>query len=103
MSILRDLALMLLALEIALGALAGVALMTLLNYGLYRSRWWRVLPRWLQRARRVLGRGQKGVEQVCRQMVRPVLALSSLCAAFSGMLRPGREHPDARGSRYRYW
>ncbi|MBC7226991.1 MAG: hypothetical protein H5T61_07130 [Thermoflexales bacterium] len=86
MSILRDLALILLAIEAALGALAGVALGVAINYGLYRSRWWRVLPRWFLQARRTLVLAQHGVERVCRRMAAPVFAASAARAALAGML-----------------
>ncbi|MCX7856238.1 MAG: hypothetical protein N2556_09770 [Anaerolineae bacterium] len=86
MGILRDLALILLALEAALGALVGVALGAAVNYGLYRSRWWRVLPRWFLQARRALVLGQHGVERACRRIAAPVFAASSARAALSGML-----------------
>lgn len=86
MGVLRDLALILLVLEAALGALVGVALGAAVNYGLYRSRWWRVLPRWLLQARRYLVLGQHRVDRVCRRVATPIFNLSMACAALSGML-----------------
>ncbi len=87
MGVLRDLALILLAIEAALGALVGVALGAAVNYGLYRSRWWRVLPRWFLRARRFLLSVQQGVEQICRRATAPIFTLSSARAALARMKR----------------
>ncbi len=86
MRILRDLALILLAIEAALGALVGVALGAAVNYGLYRSRWWRVLPRWFLQARGFLSLGQQVVERACQRAAAPVFAASSARAALAGML-----------------
>lgn len=86
MGILRDLALILLAMEVALGALLGVALGAAVNYGLYRSRWWRVFPRWLLQARRYLMLGQQGVDRACRRVAAPIFKLSAARAALAGML-----------------
>lgn len=86
MEILRDLALILLAMEAALGALLGVALGAAVNYGLYRSRWWRVLPRWFLQARRYLVLGQQGVDRVCRRAAAPIFRLSAARVALAGML-----------------
>ncbi len=86
MGILRDLALILLAMEAALGALLGVALGAAVNYGLYRSRWWRVLPRWFLQTRRYLMLGQRGVDRVCRRVAVPIFQLSAARAALAGML-----------------
>lgn len=85
MGILRDLALILLAMEVALGALLGVALGAAANYGLYRSRWWRVLPRWFLQARRYLMLGQQVVDQGCRRVATPIFKLSAARAALTGM------------------
>ncbi len=86
MGILRDLALILLAMEAAVGALLGVALGAAVNYGLYRSRWWRILPRWLLQARRTLVLGQHRVERTCRRIAAPFIAASLARAALYGML-----------------
>lgn len=93
MGVLRDLALVLLAMEVALGALVGVALGVAVNYGLYRSRWWRVLPRWFLRARGFLSLGQQVVERACRRIAAPVFAASSARAALSGMLTRRKDDP----------
>jgi hypothetical protein len=85
LGILRDLALILLALEAAFGALVGVALGVAVNYGLYRSRWWRILPRWLLPVRRFLRLGQQGVERICRRATTPIFTLSSARAALTGV------------------
>ncbi len=84
--IFRDLALILLALEAAFGALVGVALGVAVNYALYRSRWWRVVPRWFLQGRGVLHLVQRGTEQACRRIAAPFIAASSARAALSGML-----------------
>ncbi len=86
MGVLRDLALILLAVEAAFGALVGVALGAAVNYGLYRSRWWRALPRWFLQARGVLSLGQQAVERACRRAAMPIIAASSARAALAGML-----------------
>jgi len=93
LGVLRDLALILLALEAALGVLVGVALGAAVNYGLYRSRWWRVLPRYFLLARGYLRRGQQGVERVCRRATAPIFAASAARAALSRMLGVGKK-PD---------
>jgi hypothetical protein len=86
LGVLRDLALILLAMGAALGALVGVALGVAVNYGLYRSRWWRILPRWLLQAREFLLLGRQGVERVCRRATMPFFTISSARAALAGML-----------------
>lgn len=91
MEVLRDLALILLAMEAALGALVGVALAAAVNYGLYRSRWWWVLPRWLLRVRGVLLRVQYVTERACRRATTPLIAASSARAALSGVVSHRRE------------
>ncbi len=90
MGILRDLALILLALEAAVGSLVAVALLVAVHYGLYRSRWWRVLPRWLLVVRQYLLLGQRGVERISRRAAAPILAVASARAALTSMLRPRR-------------
>ncbi len=87
MGILRDLALILLALEAAIGSLVMVALLVAVHYGLYRSRWWRVLPRWLLTVRQYLVLGQRGVEQVSRRAAAPILTVASARAALASILR----------------
>ncbi len=81
MSGLRDAALILLALEGGFAALLAVGTMAAVNYALFRSRWWEVLPRFFARARGYLHRGQRGIEQASRAATQPFLTLASITAA----------------------
>lgn len=95
MSVLRDVALILLAVEGAILTLAVLAMLGLVNYGLFRFRWWRTLPRWFARARDYVYLGQGVVERGCRAMVAPIFALASARARLSGALRgPKRRRTD---------
>ena len=87
MASLRDIALILLALEGALFTLAAVAVLAVINYGLIRFRWWHALPRWFARVREYLALGQGIVERLCRAAVAPILAVASARAALAGAVR----------------
>lgn len=87
MGILRDLALILLALEAAIGSLIGVILLAVVHYALYRSRWWQVLPRYLLQAHRYLILGRQGTERISRKTTAPIFAVASAWAALTGILR----------------
>lgn len=87
MAVLRDVALILLALEGAILTLVAVAVLALLNYGLIRFRWWHTLPRWFGVVWRYLTLGQGVVERLCRAAVAPILAIGSARAALAGVIR----------------
>jgi len=74
---LRDLALILLALEAALGALVVLAVVGAINYALFYFRWWETLPRWFATARGYLRLGRQAVEKGARAVVAPIFALES--------------------------
>ena len=100
MGTLRDLALILLALETALGTLVVLALMAAINYALFYFRWWEVLPRWFAIARGYLLRGQRAVESGSRVVASPVFTLVSTWAgvrAVAGSLRDGQKGRGTAG------
>lgn len=93
MSVLRDVAVIILALEGAVFTLVVVSLLAVINYGLFRFRWWHRAATWLTLARRYLGVGQRAVERVCRTAVSPLMIVSATKAGLAGGVRgllPGR-------------
>lgn len=100
MSVLRDAALILLALEGAVVALAGLAVLGVINYGLLRSRWWHVLPGWFATAQRALLLGRRVIKRVCRGIAAPFFAIgairANLDALAGGLLRWGRPEDPRR-------
>ena len=65
MFVLRDIALIILALEGALFTVAILAVLGLINYGLIRFRWWHQIPRWFAIGRDYLGLGKHYIERAC--------------------------------------
>ncbi len=84
MGTLRDLALILLALEAALGALVALALMGAVNYAFFHFRWWETLPRWFAIARGYLRRGRQAVEAGSRAVAAPIFTLEATWAGVKG-------------------
>lgn len=91
MPILRDLAMILLALEAAVLTLAVLATLALVNYGLFRSRWWQAIPCYFSVARRYLTIGIYIVRRICQLVTAPIFALARLQATVSGMARGAAE------------
>ncbi|HEC33498.1 MAG TPA: hypothetical protein ENI37_02140 [Chloroflexi bacterium] len=87
MSVLRDVALVILALEGVVLTLAALAMLAAINYGLLRFRWWHTVPRWLAVVWGYLALAQRIVERVCRAVVSPILAVARAWAALSGVVR----------------
>ena len=86
MSTLRDVALIILALEGAVVTLIVLALLTGANYGLFRSRWWHRLPRWFAQVRGYLELGRSAMERTSRAIVSPVFLVETTRATFSGWI-----------------
>jgi len=87
MSILRDVSLILLALEGVVFTLLALAALAAINYGLVRFRWWHTIPRWFGLLRGYLAIGQRWVEQACRIAVTPIMTVAAAVAAVSGGAR----------------
>ena len=83
MSILRDISLILLALEGIALTLVFVLILGAINYGLFRFRWWSTLPRWFTLATNYLHLGQRVIERVCRVTVAPIVAVSMTWAGLA--------------------
>jgi hypothetical protein len=83
MSTLRDIALIILAIEGAIITLILLALLAGANYGLFRSQWWHRLPRWFALVRAYLDMGRGTVERVSRAIVSPVFKAETTRASFS--------------------
>jgi len=90
-STLRDLSLILLALEGAVFTLTLLAVLAAVNYLLFRSRWWRILPRWFAVARTYFHLGQQIVARVCRMLLAPIFALRAAQAAVTAGARHLRQ------------
>ncbi len=86
MPALRDIALIVLALQGALCALLPAAVLTAIHYGLYRSRWWQAVPRFLTRACVFLALFRERVEAAARVVSAPVFRISETAAAVRGVL-----------------
>lgn len=100
MSVLRDVALILLMLQGMLCALVPVAVLAAVHYGLYRSRWWRRLPRFLAHALGVLLLVRERVDAGSRAAATPVFFVSQSVAALRGMLglrQPSTASNTSRG------
>ena len=93
-SVLRDVAVIILALEGAVFTLVAVSLLAVVNYGLFRFRWWHRVATWLTLARRYLDLGQRAVERACRAAVSPLMIVS---ATRAGLARGVRELLPGRG------
>lgn len=95
MHILRDLSLILLAVESFILALIPLALCGGLVYGLWWLRRRENLPRWLQLAQAYLTLARAYVELAMAVVVKPILALNSALATAQGWLsviaKPGGE------------
>lgn len=87
MPILRDLAMILLAFEAFALTLAVLAALALVNYGLFRSRWWHAIPYYFSIGWRYLTMGIYGVRRICQLAAAPIFALARLQATVSGMAR----------------
>jgi hypothetical protein len=84
---LRDLALILLALEAALGTLVVLAVIAAINYALFYFRWWRTLPRWFAIARGYLHQGRQAVEIGSRAVAAPIFTLEATWAGVKGAVK----------------
>jgi len=91
MPILRDLAIILLALEAAVLTLAILAALALVNYGLFRARWWHAIPCYFSLARKYLNMGIYGIERLCQLVTAPIFAVARLQATVQGMARGAAE------------
>lgn len=95
MAVLRDVALIVLALQGALCALIPVAVLAAVHYGLYRSRWWQRVPRLLARADALLLLLRERVEGGARSVSAPLFRLSEGVAAARAMLGLRRQRPTS--------
>jgi len=86
MSLLRDLSLILLAVEVFVMALVPLALFGGLVYGLWWLQRHENLPSWLKVAQAYLALGRAYVELAMRAVVRPILLLHSTLATVQGWL-----------------
>jgi len=86
-SVLRDLSLILLALEWAVFTLVVLAALAAINYGLFRLRWWHTLPRQFALARGYLDAARRVLERMCRAAAAPIFAVGAARAALSGAVR----------------
>jgi hypothetical protein len=95
MSVLRDVSLILLALEGAAFTLVILALLGAINYGLIRFRWWHTIPGWFALAWGYLRRGQQIIGRICRLLTAPIFAVyvfqAKLSARARGLADLGRE------------
>ncbi len=95
MYVLRDIALILLAIEGAVFTLVALAALAVINYGLFRFRWWHTIPGWFAVGRHYLLLGQQIVERVCRAARAPIVAVATTKAGIAGgarrLLEVGRE------------
>jgi hypothetical protein len=86
MTLLRDLSLILLAMEVLIIALVPLALLGGLVYGL----WWlhrhENLPTWLRLAQAYLALGRAYVELAMQAVIRPILLVHSILATVRGWL-----------------
>jgi hypothetical protein len=57
------------------------------NYALFKSRWWHVLPRWFGRVYDYLRLGHHAVDRICRATVSPVMRVETTSAKFTGWVR----------------
>jgi len=86
-SVLRDAALVLLALEGAALTLVVAASLAVLNYALLRLRWWHRVPSWFALAWRYVRIGQRVIAQMCQAVTAPVVAARAAQAAFARSVR----------------
>ncbi|MCS7282224.1 MAG: hypothetical protein RMK65_03925 [Anaerolineae bacterium] len=86
MSLLRDIALIVLALQGVFVALVLVAVLAAVNYGLYRAQWWRRFPRFLARVYGILLLVRERVDAGARAAATPVFFVSEKVAALRGAL-----------------
>lgn len=86
MATLRDLSIILLAIEAFVVALAPLALFGGLVYGLWWLQRHENLPTWLQVARAYLALGRAYVELAMRTVIRPILVVHSVLATVQGWL-----------------
>lgn len=86
MSVLRDLSVILLALEAFLIALLPVVVLAAINYFAIRFRWWHEIPRYAAIGRYYLFRGQQIVGDVSRLARTPFIAAAKAQARVSAMV-----------------
>ncbi len=80
MSILRDLAVILLALEATVMVLVVLAALALLNYGLFYIRWWHTIPHYASVVWKYLNMGIYLVKRACQLVAAPVFAVAEFVA-----------------------
>jgi hypothetical protein len=83
MGVLRDIALILLAIEGAVFTLLVLVVLGAINYGMIRFRWWHVIPGWFAVGRSYLDIGLHYVERACEVVTKPVFAAYTLEAQVS--------------------
>jgi hypothetical protein len=83
MAVLRDVALIILAVEGVVFTLLVLVVLGAINYGLIHFRWWHVIPGWFAVGRSYLNRGLELVERVCEAVAKPVFAAYTLEAKVS--------------------
>jgi hypothetical protein len=83
---LRDLSIILLAVEAFVVALVALALLGGVVYALWQLHRHQNLPSWLKLAQAYLALGQAYVELVTRAVVRPILQVHSFLATVQGWL-----------------
>jgi hypothetical protein len=86
-SVLRDIALILLALEATVLLLVAAALALAVDYMLLRLRWWHVLPRWFIRVRGSVYAIQRAVGRGCRRIAGPLISVATARATLYGWVR----------------
>lgn len=91
MAVLRDVALIILAIEGTVFTLLVLALLGVINYGLIRFRWWHVIPGWFAVGRSYLSLGLHYVERACEVVTKPVFAAYTLEAKVSTQVSEGIE------------
>lgn len=87
MNILRDVSVILLAVEAFILILIPLALSGALVYGVWRLRSHRNLPTWLRKTREYLLLGLSYVERAMDAVVKPVIAAHAASARLEGWMR----------------
>lgn len=87
MFVLRDIALIILVVEGIAITLLFLAVLGLINYGLFRFRWWHKLPYYFSIGRVYLSIGQHYVERACEIARSPVVAVATTTAGVTGGAR----------------
>jgi hypothetical protein len=87
MFVLRDIALIILALEGVVFTLLILAVLGLINYGMIRFRWWHEIPRWFAIGRGYLGLGKNFIERACEVVRAPIVTVVTTQAGVAEGMR----------------